>query len=697
MPDLATGTVFITRTWIPKLISELARISEDRKQKLDQISLDFPNPEELARFYVEPCCQRINPANLPDGTIDEYRTPVFENIDYFLNQPSLDGHGANHRIILGDAGMGKSSLLVMLWKMHLFNFWPKDVGCTLLKLGRDSLERIAQIPAPSRHILLLDALDEDPSYSGEAGGVKARLSELITASMAFRKVIISCRTQFFVDEDNDPDFAKLGCVRLDSFTCSISYLSPFDDSQARDLLEKRFPNTWRQLLFQPNNARKNAIRIAESIGSLSMRPLMLSYITFILGDNPNAKNLLDLEGPDREYKLYGVMITRWLDREVLKIKKRGTAKTVPRAEDLRQICWQVATLMRSRDLRKLPRRDFENLKRQLNMQDFLADDTLEGRTLLNKDSAGNFRFTHSSIEEFLVVEHLLTLGPLPGADLKPSRLMRAFYEQRIRANYRSLLIRAKSLHFGSFETTILQTTLSPTSLLLIAENKFTSTHIPDQDAAKKIVLAALIAQCLADIANSAAINSDKRTSSDDDDLLQGALSSTQIAQLRQANRLEETILLFLLIKLEGETNTLTVVKELEQILTPMDLNALRHLDKLAIVGILEIVARTTPSNVDIWTPAQISKADIQKALEEMGHLNCLDRFKSLENSMPFRFGFLAAFDNLSQLDLSEITSQIAVGIFNLSIPETRISEIFHEEIQAGQSATTRSSNSFYGR
>jgi hypothetical protein len=48
--------------------------------------------------------------------------------------------------ILADAGMGKTSLLLMLKLGHLLSFWPKGYDCLLLKLGADTLERLDKHP-----------------------------------------------------------------------------------------------------------------------------------------------------------------------------------------------------------------------------------------------------------------------------------------------------------------------------------------------------------------------------------------------------------------------------------------------------------------------------------------------------------------------------------------------------------------------
>jgi len=62
--------------------------------------------------------------------------------------------------ILGDAGMGKTSLLLMLKLMDLGGFWPKKFTSYLHKLNEFTLETISKIENKKSTILLLDALDE---------------------------------------------------------------------------------------------------------------------------------------------------------------------------------------------------------------------------------------------------------------------------------------------------------------------------------------------------------------------------------------------------------------------------------------------------------------------------------------------------------------------------------------------------------
>lgn len=134
-PQIAAAD-FVSLKHIPALIRELARIRKQRQTEFDAIADVFADPLELARLYVEPECQQENPANMPSDEMQaDHRTPVFATVNRFLQKTHLDRDGRNHKIILADAGMGKSSLLVMLWSFHRMKFWPSSIGCELLKIG----------------------------------------------------------------------------------------------------------------------------------------------------------------------------------------------------------------------------------------------------------------------------------------------------------------------------------------------------------------------------------------------------------------------------------------------------------------------------------------------------------------------------------------------------------------------------------
>ena len=145
--------------------------------------------------------------------------------------------------ILADSGMGKSSVLMMLKLAHINSFWPKGYQCVLLKLGPETIAEIESIRSKRNTILLLDALDEDPLAWDK---IEDRLSDLLAASHNFRRVIISCRTQFF-SAGRDP-FNHKGRVEVGGFICPVIYLSLFSEQQINQYLHYRYVHHLQSLL-----------------------------------------------------------------------------------------------------------------------------------------------------------------------------------------------------------------------------------------------------------------------------------------------------------------------------------------------------------------------------------------------------------------------------------------------------------------
>jgi len=119
---------FITIANLERLIKKLASIRGAHREELDRIGDVFGDPHELARFYVEPKCQHHNPADRHEDRepVAQVQEPAFQHIDKFLRgdfAPLSDGR--TQLFILSDAGMGKTSLLMMIRLMHLTAFWPR--------------------------------------------------------------------------------------------------------------------------------------------------------------------------------------------------------------------------------------------------------------------------------------------------------------------------------------------------------------------------------------------------------------------------------------------------------------------------------------------------------------------------------------------------------------------------------------------
>ena len=224
---------FISTKVATKLLKALTGVLknniDNRNGELIRINDVFGDCQELAKFYIQPDCQQVNPADeLEDETISSIRAGVFETINKFFNRDILTRDGASQMFILADAGMGKTSLLMMIKLSHLMAFWPKSYQCKLLKLGSTTLSDISQIENKTQTVLLLDSLDEDTQC--KQGGTINRLTKILEATSCFYRVIITCRTQFF-PETAESAFNTMGKISFNNYDCPLVYLSLFTDEQ----------------------------------------------------------------------------------------------------------------------------------------------------------------------------------------------------------------------------------------------------------------------------------------------------------------------------------------------------------------------------------------------------------------------------------------------------------------------------------
>ncbi len=362
----------------------------------------FGNCKELAKFYIQPDCQQVNPADeLEDETISTIRAGVFETINKFLNRDIVTRDGASQMFILADAGMGKTSLLMMVKLSHLMAFWPKNYQCRLLKLGASTLNDIEKIENKSQTVLLLDSLDEDTQC--KQGGTIERLTKILEVTSCFHRVIITCRTQFF-PETADSAFNTMGKISFNNYECPLVYLSLFTDEQVDAYLKKRYPRHVKYIFNHFYNPKLNdANQSIRSIGSLQFRPFLLSHVETLLESHRQGAT---------EYDLYKGLVDTWLNREVIKLR-RHLNKNINKDDLLKACIWLAETMQRQgthtvalKHLKQLC-----NFDSNIILFNDSADRVIEGvdhidigtNSLLNRNSCGEFRFSHLSIREFLIV------------------------------------------------------------------------------------------------------------------------------------------------------------------------------------------------------------------------------------------------------------------------------------------------------
>ncbi|MCP4702648.1 MAG: SUMF1/EgtB/PvdO family nonheme iron enzyme [Gammaproteobacteria bacterium] len=391
---------FISPDWLKPLGKKLLDLRKKRDEEIGHIADTFGNPELLAKYYIPPCCQHHNPIDYDDRESGRsvVRALAFELINDFFNGEFMERDGRTQMFILSDAGMGKTSLLMMLKLTHLTAFWPPGYQCVLLKLGKDSMAAIKAVKNRNKTVLLLDALDEDRTAWGK---IKERLLELLEETRFFHRVIISCRTQFFPKKDLDP-FGSAGRVVLEGFRCPMLFLSLFNEKQADEYLERKFPIRWYHFTPQKNKAEKQrhkARAILEKTGSLRLRPMLLAHIDDLLKAGNQLQNT---------YKIYTALVDVWLLREQRKFRRfHESTKKVPDNKTLLKVCIRVAAFMQARGERKIEESQLNELIVANPDISWLLEFEVGGRSLLNRDSQRAFRFSHYTIQEFLLAYGLV--------------------------------------------------------------------------------------------------------------------------------------------------------------------------------------------------------------------------------------------------------------------------------------------------
>ena len=341
--------------------------------------------------YVEPNCTDIDPTlEAEPKNLFIVKGNLFSVLDDYLLQEIPTNDAIHHILILADSGMGKTSLLLNYYAYNQKKSKRKRQRIALVPLGIPNIdEYINKINNKENTVIFLDAFDEDTKAINNHQG---RLSSLMTNCSQFRRVVITCRTQFFPSDEEipkEPGIVKVGPLKAGEkgmYIFNKLYLSPLSDVQVDEYLKIRFK--WKR------KKQNKAKLLIKKIPNLKVRPMLLA----------NIPDLIESGQKDMQYtyQLYEVMVDNWLERE---------KRWVNNKEDLRQfsemLAFDIYINRKKRGSEKIPINELSVLAKEWNIQ--LEGWQLTGRSLLNRDAEGNYKFAHRSIMEFLFVVHFFKM------------------------------------------------------------------------------------------------------------------------------------------------------------------------------------------------------------------------------------------------------------------------------------------------
>ena len=246
--------------------------------------------------------------------------------------------------------------------------------------------------------MLLDGFDEDfkafVNYEN-------RLEELVKNTWRFKYIFLTSRTQFFPSEAKEPFNTKQYRFSLDGPTNHYFkkvYLSPFDDKDVKSYLNKKFP-WWKIWKLKNRSKAKNIIAIAPN---LMVRPMLLSYIDNLL-ETTSDNNVIMKRGKLTISYVYDVLINRWIQREANRIHLEDRKSFI---ENMYEFSKALAVYMYTN--KRIKVQDIEIFKIAKDNEIKLTELELKGKSLLNRDSSGYYKFAHKSILEFLLAREAIS-------------------------------------------------------------------------------------------------------------------------------------------------------------------------------------------------------------------------------------------------------------------------------------------------
>ncbi len=318
-----------------------------------------------------------------------------------------DKDNNKYYLILADTGMGKTTFMINLYLAYINQLrmpWnPPKYDIKLFPLGNPkTMEAVARIQEKKNTILLLDAFDEDIKA---VHNYEQRMKEILGVAWEFREVVVTCRTQFFPAQKEEPhETGYFTGGDSGEYKFQKLYLSVFDDKDVKKYLHKRFallnPFTFKKL--------RRAHEIAKKSPNLVVRPMLLSHIEDLVNSGKDFKF---------SFQVYETLIERWIERES---KKPGIKQAHGSEEKYKEKLYSFSqnlavNLYQNRDKRGgyfIPKGekfgDTSGLKLTDIEEESMSETEKRSRSLLNRNAVGDYKFSHKSILEYFLAMRMFS-------------------------------------------------------------------------------------------------------------------------------------------------------------------------------------------------------------------------------------------------------------------------------------------------
>lgn len=342
--------------------------------------------------YVTQNFQNVPPSK-EDELIYTHSSVAKQKLINFFIKSFSDKSDKRFFVLLADSGMGKTTFSLNLYSKYnsYFRFLLKRNKhyISLIPLGYENAdEHINNLKINNLHlntILILDALDEDKKAIDNTNN---RLKSIVDLTKEFRFVIITCRTQFFNNENLEPkatNIPRFG-TKKGYYNFEKLYLSPFSEKDIIKYINKKYG-----FLNMFSAKKKRAKSIIKNSPYLMARPMLLDFIEDIASTDIDFKYT---------FKIYESLIDSWLERETFNVSQN---KKFTYKKDLLKFSAEISKEIYNRRKQlgyTINQIEFEKIARTNNLD--LTEFEMKARSLLNRNPEGDYKFSHKSVLEYFL-------------------------------------------------------------------------------------------------------------------------------------------------------------------------------------------------------------------------------------------------------------------------------------------------------
>jgi hypothetical protein len=207
-PEIFWAAAGVIVAAIGVVVGVLYPIRSERKnrrilsEKFSRGPYDQATIDSATRYYIRPKCSNVDPAKEEEirRAVIVAKEDLFAIVDQFLEHDDV----RRHLLILADSGTGKTSFVLNYYVHNAHRSKRKRHKLALVPLSlRHADELIKNVPEQEQGetVIFLDALDEDTKAIEDH---HARVRSLMESCSRFKRVIITCRTQFFPTDEEIP-------------------------------------------------------------------------------------------------------------------------------------------------------------------------------------------------------------------------------------------------------------------------------------------------------------------------------------------------------------------------------------------------------------------------------------------------------------------------------------------------------------